>query len=64
MNLSMIYHIIISEWEILKDKPKTYNILQSLAMISKGFSNLPKDRVALLEILKNVQIKEEGGIAI
>ena len=52
IGLSVIYQIILDNWDYLQSKVEVYNLLQSMAEIQMGWQNLPSDRIELLFLLQ------------
>ena len=54
VKLFNFYHILVNNWEYLKDSTFTYRLLRDLTILEKGWRDYSDVRVELLQILKDI----------
>ncbi len=54
VRLVNFYHILLNNWEFLKDSTFTYRLLMDLALLEKGWRNYAETRLELLQIINDV----------
>lgn len=52
--MTLVYQLLLNNWEDLKGWSITYRLLADLAVLEKGWRDTAETRTELLQLMKNV----------